>query len=462
MRTLLVDTCIYPFQLVEGKDGMWVVRGVFGVVDKPTGNKRVYPKALMKREIDRLQKFISDGMLYGEAEHPPDGKTQIPRVSHRITKLGINDEGWVIGEAIVLDTPYGMIVKEMLKSGGKVGVSSRGFGSVVEKGGLYIVQDDFSLVTYDFVANPSVENAVISDYSIERLNEDLESLGSMTKKFYFTKLDRDIQKFTNGEGVKNNQLNEVLEYLSAVKYDTDEIKRLIAENNDKFREIIRQGNDRIAEVLIQLFELQESALRSKESELSELMRQFNELKEAYDGIIRKIGDINNIDLVMRKISSAISQIDELTEQLNKTRAQRDKLKELLTDAVRFSLKRGNVEIGYDVIMEARNFADLVDKVSVEGLDIKSLAEELDQRLKKVTEEFINEIKSRRLTEPKSYDVDVDKSKLFESYKSLNNLETGRRERTSTSFNPSSIDPDEVLGDEIPPELAEWIRKLGGK
>ena len=180
---LLIDVTIFDNMLMESQDdGHFVIKGVFGRVDFPTGNKRYYPKPIMQRELAKLQEKINESMAYGEAEHPVDGKTFIPRISHRITKIGLTEDGYVVGEMIVLNTDYGRIIQEMLKSGGKVGISSRGFGSLsADSSGNYRVGDNYRIVTYDIVANPSTEGAYTTSYDVKKLIESLEDFPSETK-----------------------------------------------------------------------------------------------------------------------------------------------------------------------------------------------------------------------------------------------------------------------------------------
>lgn len=141
--------------------GVVYARGVFGKADELTGNNRIYPRRILEREIAALQKQIAEhGGVVGELDHPLDGKTQLKRVSHVLTKVEMTPEGEVIGEAKILDTEFGKTLKEIVKSGVVVGVSSRGTGSVmINEHGQEVVQEDFHLVTFDFVAEPASASA---------------------------------------------------------------------------------------------------------------------------------------------------------------------------------------------------------------------------------------------------------------------------------------------------------------
>lgn len=159
---LLVDSRPITLQLIEdgSKSGKVVMRGEFARCGIATENKRVYPDRLWEREIRRLGKAMEGRQLYGELDHPADGRTQLTRASHLLTNLEIKGN-IVIGEAEVMDTARGRDLKAILQAGGRVGISSRGYGSVAENDkGESIVQDDYRLVTFDFVADPADQHAI--------------------------------------------------------------------------------------------------------------------------------------------------------------------------------------------------------------------------------------------------------------------------------------------------------------
>ena len=128
---LLTDVRSVKLQLVESADktGKVFVRGEFGRADLATENKRVYPRKLWEREFTRLETGLSQRQVFGELDHPTDGRTSLNRVSHIITNLQLGDDGIVVGEAEILDTERGKNLMAMLKAGCSVGVSSRGYGS---------------------------------------------------------------------------------------------------------------------------------------------------------------------------------------------------------------------------------------------------------------------------------------------------------------------------------------------
>jgi hypothetical protein len=160
-RRLLIDPLPIQLQLIEAEGGKLRVKGEFARVDRATENKRRYTKGLMERELKRLFKPIGERKVLGELDHPSDGRTQLTRVSHVITTLHFDDDGsTIIGEAEPLDTTRGKDLQALLKSGVKIGVSSRGYGSTkANDQGEEVVQDDYKLVTFDFVAEPADSTA---------------------------------------------------------------------------------------------------------------------------------------------------------------------------------------------------------------------------------------------------------------------------------------------------------------
>jgi hypothetical protein len=161
MTQLLIDTCPIKCDITEeaGRPGVYKVRGEFARSDRPTENKRHYREQLWKREIGRLSESLGRRRVLGELDHPQDGKTHLTRVSHIITGLEIRN-GQIVGEAEIMDTPNGRILKALYDASAEVGVSSRGYGSVkTMSDGTLEVQEDFVLDTFDFVANPAQKGA---------------------------------------------------------------------------------------------------------------------------------------------------------------------------------------------------------------------------------------------------------------------------------------------------------------
>ena len=168
MKQLIVDYIpfeILPEQISESmkeNNGKLVVKGVLQRADTKNQNGRVYPKEILMREAKKYFKnFITQKRAMGELDHPESGVVNLANVSHNITEMNWNGDD-LVGTVEVLGTPAGNILKELFKSGIKLGISSRGMGSVEtmnEDEGSQEVQDDFELIAFDFVSNPSTHGA---------------------------------------------------------------------------------------------------------------------------------------------------------------------------------------------------------------------------------------------------------------------------------------------------------------
>ena len=148
----------------EKEDGgkNYKIRGIFMQADIKNRNGRVYPMEVLQNEVTKYNKnFIKEKRAFGELGHPDGPTVNLERVSHMITSLKPDGKNF-IGEAKIMGTPMGEIVKNLMDEGAKLGVSSRGMGSLDQKGGASYVRDDFYLATAaDIVADPSAPNAFV-------------------------------------------------------------------------------------------------------------------------------------------------------------------------------------------------------------------------------------------------------------------------------------------------------------
>lgn len=143
-------------------NGRMVVEGVFQAADRKNANGRIYPKSLWEKVLrnEDINKAVNERRMFGELDHPMDGKWRLANASHIVTSMSFNEtSGEVMGRAEILDTPNGKILQELFNAGATVGISSRGSGSVKQTPAGLVVQEDFKLETYDFVANPSTIGA---------------------------------------------------------------------------------------------------------------------------------------------------------------------------------------------------------------------------------------------------------------------------------------------------------------
>ena len=150
--------------LVEETNGKknYKIKGIFLQSDIKNRNGRIYENDILQKEVKRYnQEFINKKRAFGELGHPDGPTVNLERVSHMITKLAPEGKNF-IGEAKIMDTPYGKIVKGLIDEGAQLGVSSRGMGSLVQKNGANYVGKDFYLATAaDIVADPSAPDAFV-------------------------------------------------------------------------------------------------------------------------------------------------------------------------------------------------------------------------------------------------------------------------------------------------------------
>jgi len=157
-----VDNIEYITEEADNGKKNYKIRGVFMQADIKNRNGRVYPYDVLEKEVRKYNKnFINEKRAYGELGHPDGPTVNLERVSHMITKLHPDGKNF-IGEAKILGTPMGNIVKNLMDEGAKLGVSSRGMGSLKSQNGANYVGNDFYLATAaDIVADPSAPNAFV-------------------------------------------------------------------------------------------------------------------------------------------------------------------------------------------------------------------------------------------------------------------------------------------------------------
>ena len=180
------------------------IKGVFMQAEQKNRNGRIYPKKVLDEQVRKyVNNYVVQNRAFGELGHPDGPVVNLERVSHMIKELNEDGNNWV-GKAKIMDTPYGKIVKNLIDEGAKLGVSSRGMGSLKNVKGTNIVQDDFYLATAaDIVADPSApeafvegvmegkewvwDNGVIREREIEKIRNELTN--AKRKQLEETKLN---------------------------------------------------------------------------------------------------------------------------------------------------------------------------------------------------------------------------------------------------------------------------------
>ena len=139
-------------------DGGMVLSGKLQQADVENGNGRIYPYNVLAREVKNYEKLVRESRALGELDHPDDSVINLKNASHMVTSIWMEGEA-VMGKVKVLDTPSGKVLKSLVEAGVTLGISSRGMGSVVDKNGKTYVQEDFQLICFDFVSEPSTPEA---------------------------------------------------------------------------------------------------------------------------------------------------------------------------------------------------------------------------------------------------------------------------------------------------------------
>jgi len=169
-------------------NGTTILSGIMQKADALNGNGRVYPRNILEKEIKNYQKLVKERRSLGELDHPDDSVINLKNASHLVTDVWWDGEN-VMGKVRVLSTPSGQVLTSLVEAGVKLGISSRGLGSTKEKNGKTYVNDDFQLICFDFVSEPSTPGAYMISENMEK------SLNTI-----FTKADR-----------INRALNNILE-----------------------------------------------------------------------------------------------------------------------------------------------------------------------------------------------------------------------------------------------------------
>lgn len=200
--------------------GTLKVKGVFGRADEYNNNNRKYKKSILEREVNKLKPLMEERRLLGELDHPEYTSVKLTNVSHLVTNL-YWEGNKLIGEAEILNTPSGKVAQQLIKDGVKIGISSRGLGTLVESDtpGKQEVSEDYRMVTFDLVADPSTRGAFPGvnesvDLTIKTKNQALSS--NIFLRLLENKLNEKYQKPVSQNIVKNTKVNEILESIKQI------------------------------------------------------------------------------------------------------------------------------------------------------------------------------------------------------------------------------------------------------
>lgn len=171
-------------RVAEGK--VTILTGVMQMSETKNANGRMYPHALLEREVSRYAKLVEQRRALGELDHPESSVINLQNASHLVTEIWMDDNK-VMGKIEVLPTPSGMILTNLVQANVPCGISSRGMGSVTEQNGVTLVEDDFQLICFDMVSDPSTPGAIMS-----QVHESRDMSRPLTKQDNINRLMNDI------------------------------------------------------------------------------------------------------------------------------------------------------------------------------------------------------------------------------------------------------------------------------
>jgi hypothetical protein len=400
IENLLVDTISFRATgpVLESKGsgpGKYIARGEFARADRATENKRLYNHQLWERELGRLGKQLAEMKVYGELDHPMDGRTQLKRASHIITDLRLEGDV-VVGSAHILDTDHGRNLKAILDAGGAVGVSSRGFGTTKPNmKGESVVQEDYRLMTFDFVAEPAQQSAypVVSVEDVERSSATSSYVedAKMDKNMTFEQL-----KESNPEMAASWMHDAEREYeKKAAEIWAKKIMGAKQEASSDLRgEFAEKLEAALADAKIEMEKsitdrlLNDPAVagaRKALGEMKDLLRPFIIPEDVESVVSEKEGAISLLE----------SSISEKDLKIANLQAENDKLASIAREAgYRFHLEqRLNGVTNSNLVREL--IGDVTHYAKIEEIDerIESIVEEIE---KQVTEESVRDERTDRL------------------------------------------------------------------
>lgn len=171
------------------------MKGILQKADTLNQNGRIYPRPILEREVRNYQKFIQENRALGECDHPDTSVVELKNASHIIREAHM-DGDICYGTVELLDTPTGKILQSLVESGITLGISSRGVGSTRNEGDYVVVQDDFQLICWDFVSEPSTPGAFMMREGREITSNELKKVFTKSDRLY--RIYNDITEWDNG------------------------------------------------------------------------------------------------------------------------------------------------------------------------------------------------------------------------------------------------------------------------
>ena len=184
MKSLLIETNLFEGRIQEAENGVVLVKGVLQRAGAENQNGRVYPMPILQREAKKYETLIKERRALGELDHPDSSVINLKNVSHNIKEIHWEGND-LVGTVEILPTPSGNILKELLRAGILLGISSRGMGSTRPmEGNKVVVGEDFELIGWDFVSNPSTHGAFMTPLTEsvnKKINEQHDVCGDFCR-----------------------------------------------------------------------------------------------------------------------------------------------------------------------------------------------------------------------------------------------------------------------------------------
>lgn len=340
LEALIEAKVIGPEVIAEVKNGkLMVVEGRFQHSDIKNANGRIYPDSLWEKVMadKTVIERVNNREMFGELDHPDDGETKLKRSSHIVTKLAKEGKE-VNGRAVVMNTRNGQDLRAIFEAGGRVGVSSRGKGSVVHESGADVVQDDFVLETFDMVYNPSTPGA----YPKER-QAPTESV------------------------IEEPQLT-LVESTSADGEDTMDAKALLKQVQERFKKTKEAGLKGLNESHLSMVHENTDALLD---DLGKVLKADPSLQVRVDGVSRDVaGFLESVNLATKKAGEGPEPTEEPLPDEEPEEAEDEEKDDEIPDEVQHKAEEKAATASAGLVSEAVRRTDMAleELASVKAVD----------------------------------------------------------------------------------------------
>ena len=431
-KELLIETMPVALTILEESSskngGRMKVKGIFTVADEINGNGRVYREHIIDREIEKLKPMMAENRVYGEADHPGDGKSTIKNTAAMLTgidKQMVDGRKIYVGEAIVLNTePGGKNLQEIIRAGGRIGVSSRAFGSLL-KGNWQgktadIVQEDLTLKTFDFVIGQSTKDAEISQVTEQMKVVNIlecDPDGHMRE---------DREKQTTKGGSSNMEIKNVEELRKAYPDLCEQlIKDAVEKKEKEVKETLQKDFDAriLKEVEAKKEEVKKEVIEEVKNseefkgmvgtfvEIGKLIKPYiseGALDDDEDELAEKVGELEG------KVSNLEAENKALKEQMEnekKAVAEKEKVQKRVQEV---TAGKQHEKLLAEALADCKTVEEVDKKVVAEEARIQKLIEELDPKKEKargkgqvLNEDKLDEMDEKKRRERQIAGVDED-------------------------------------------------------